>query len=77
MPILQFSFIVPFQFCPCWCIHLPQEVLLMCRRNQLLGVALGGVGIGMLLACFFESGFFCCCLGVGLVMAGLCVLQKK
>ncbi len=49
----------------------------MCRRNQLLGVALGGVGIGMLLACFFESGFFCCCFGIMLVMAGLFVLQKK
>lgn len=49
----------------------------MCRRNQLLGVGLGCIGIGMLISCFFESGFFCCCIGIGLVAAGLFVLQKK
>ena len=54
-----------------------REVLSMCRRNQLLGVGVAGVGIGLLLACFFESGFFCCCVGIGLVIAGVCLLQKK
>ncbi len=49
----------------------------MCRRNQLCGVWLAGVGIGLLVACFFESGFFCCCVGIGLVAAGVCLLQKK
>jgi hypothetical protein len=49
----------------------------MCRRNQLLGVFFAGVGIGLLLACFFESGFFCSCLGIGLVGAGVCLLQKR
>ena len=49
----------------------------MCRRNQLLGVAAVGVGIGMLLACFFESGFFCCCAGIGLVITGVLVLPKR
>lgn len=49
----------------------------MCRRNQLLGVAAAGIGIGLLLACCFESGFFCCCVGVGLIIAGVLILQKK
>ena len=49
----------------------------MCRRNQLLGVLAGGVGIGLLLACFFESGFFCCCAGLGLIVGGVLILQKK
>ena len=53
------------------------EVLPMCRRNQLVGVALGGIGVGLLLACFFEAGFLCGAVGVGLILSGLWVLQKK
>lgn len=49
----------------------------MCRRNQLLGVLAAGVGIGLLLACFFESGFFCGCVGIGLIVTGVLILQKK
>lgn len=49
----------------------------MCRRNQLLGVLAAGVGIGLLLACFFESGFFCSCVGIGLIVTGVLILQKK
>lgn len=49
----------------------------MCRRNQLLGVWVAGIGIGMLIACFFESGFFCCCVGIWLLIAGVCLTQKK
>ena len=49
----------------------------MCRKNQLLGFLLAGVGIGLLLACFFESGFFCCCVGIGLLVSGVCLVRKK
>ena len=49
----------------------------MCRRDRLLGILAAGVGIGMLLACFFESGFLCCCVGLGLLVTGVLVLQKK
>ncbi len=49
----------------------------MCRRNQLLGVLAAGVGIGLLLACFFESGFFCSCCGVFLIVSGVLVIQKR
>jgi hypothetical protein len=49
----------------------------MCRRNQLLAVGAIGVGLGLLLACFFESGFFQVFVGAGLIVAGVTLLQKK
>lgn len=49
----------------------------MCRRNQLLGVALAGFGLGLLAACFFESGFFCCCVGITILLVGFAFLKKK
>ncbi len=49
----------------------------MCRKNQLLGIALAAFGLGLLAAVFFESMLFCGCLGLGCVVVGLCVLQKK
>ena len=49
----------------------------MCRRNQLLGILAAGVGIGMLLACLFESGFFCSCFGICMIVSGVLILQKK
>lgn len=48
----------------------------MCRKSQLLGCAVACFGIGMLVSCFFESGFFCCCVGVMALVAGI-VLGKK
>jgi hypothetical protein len=49
----------------------------MCRRNQLIGIFALGFGLGMLFAGLFESGFFCGCVGVGLMAGGLLILQKK
>lgn len=49
----------------------------MCRRNQLCGVALMAFGLGILAAAFFESVFFCGCLGFGGIVVGVVVLQKK
>lgn len=57
--------------------RLFQEVLPMCRRNQLLGVLVAGIGVGLLLACLFDSGFFCSCVGIGLIAAGVVILQKR
>lgn len=48
----------------------------MCRKNQLWGAVVAAMGVGMLVACFFESGFFCCCVAVGLIVAGV-VLSRK
>lgn len=49
----------------------------MCRRNQLCGVGMLCFGLGLLVAGFFESVFFCGCLGVGVIITGFVVLQKK
>ncbi len=49
----------------------------MCRRNQLLGVALAAFGLGLLAASLFESVLFCGCCGLGCVFVGIIVLQKK
>lgn len=49
----------------------------MCRRNQLLGAFLIGVGLGLLAARLFESVFFCGLVGVGFLAVGIMVMQKK
>lgn len=49
----------------------------MCRKNQLLGCMLAAFGIGMLVGCFFESGFFCGFLGLSLAIAGLALSHRK
>jgi hypothetical protein len=57
--------------------RIDREVMAMCRRNQLFGIFALGFGLGMLFAGLFESGFFCGCVGVGLMAGGLLILQKK
>ncbi len=49
----------------------------MCRKNQLWGLLMMAFGVGMLLACCFESGFFCGLLGLGLAIAGGVMACKK
>ncbi len=49
----------------------------MCKRNQLLGVALTAFGLGLLSASFFESGLFCGFVAVVGIVAGIGILQKK
>ncbi len=49
----------------------------MCRKKQLLGVALLGFGCGLLLASFFELGFLCGCLGLIAMVGGVICLQKR
>ncbi len=48
----------------------------MCRRNQLLGVLLVGLGIGLSVACRVQSVFWCTCFGLGALALGVCMLQK-
>ncbi len=48
----------------------------MCRKNQLWGCAIAAFGVGLLISLFFESGFFCSCIGFGLICVGV-VLGKK
>ncbi len=49
----------------------------MCRRDQLLGVGLAAFGLGLLAAGWIESTFLRWVWGVGLVIAGILILQKK
>lgn len=49
----------------------------MCRHNQLLGCAIMALGIGLLIGLSLKGGFFCVCLGFGLLIAGVCVAGKK
>ena len=70
-------FYVVFFCVICFRHRLFGEVLPMCRRNQLLAVGAVGLGFGLLLACFFESGFFQVCVGAGLIVVGVTLLQRK
>lgn len=49
----------------------------MCRRNQLWAFVLIAFGLGLLVGLCLSSGFVCCCLGIGAVVMGLFVLQRK
>ena len=49
----------------------------MCRRNQLLGVGLLALGLGLLAVVWIEKEYLRWTLGIGLVTAGLALLQKK
>jgi len=49
----------------------------MCRRNQVIGFCAIAFGIGLLTGCSMESGFWCCVLGVSVVIAGFVFLQNK
>lgn len=49
----------------------------MCRKNQLLGVALASFGLGLLVAGCFGSLFFCGCVGIVVIVIGIGILQKK
>lgn len=49
----------------------------MCRRYQLIGCAVTAFGLGMLVSCFIESGFWCGFLGVLIAALGIFLAQKK
>ena len=49
----------------------------MCRRNQLRGGVLLGIGLGLVIGYCLESWLLCCCGGVGLLLVGLCMMNRK
>ena len=49
----------------------------MCRRNQLWGCCMIALGLGLLIGLCIASGLVGGCLGVGAVVLGLCLIQRK
>ena len=48
----------------------------MCRQTMMLGLAIGAVGIGLLLGTLFSSTVVQVLLGSGLVILGFCLIRK-
>ena len=57
--------------------RIVQGVFFMCRYSILRGVGLMTFGVGLLIGCGMESGFWCCVLGIGAIISGIIFLQKK
>ncbi len=49
----------------------------MCRRNQLVGVALIALGVGILIGVRLADSFLVCCLAVAAAAFGFGLLSKK
>lgn len=49
----------------------------MCRRNQLRGALLLGLGIGILIGHLLDSWLLCCSGGIILVVFGFGILNQK
>ncbi len=45
----------------------------MCRKTQILGIALIALGAGILLSCLFDGWFLRFVLGAGVIVAGLLI----
>ncbi len=48
----------------------------MCRRNQLIGFALLGFGLGLLIGCWLETGLSRICLAAIGIGGGILLLKK-
>lgn len=49
----------------------------MCRKSRAIGVGLLGLGVGLIAATVFPSGFLVFIVGVALTCAGVIVLTKQ
>ena len=49
----------------------------MRRQKQLWGGVLMAFGFGILVGTWLTSGFWCHCLGIALMLCGLCVCRRK
>ena len=49
----------------------------MCRYSYLRGMGLLAFGVGLLIGCSMDSGFWCCVLGLGAIISGIVFFQKK
>lgn len=49
----------------------------MCRKNQLWGLAMLALGLGLLFGCWLESEPSQICFGIALSVGGFCIFQKQ
>lgn len=49
----------------------------MCRQNQMFGFGALAFGLGLLIGCCVESGFWCFVLGIGAILFGFVQFQRK
>lgn len=49
----------------------------MCRKNQVWGFSGVAFGLGLLIGCGMESGFWCCALGIGAIVVGFVTVCKR
>ncbi|MBQ9762401.1 MAG: hypothetical protein IJV82_04915 [Oscillospiraceae bacterium] len=49
----------------------------MCRRDQILGIALLAFGLGLLVGSWIDTHFWRVFFGIGLTAGGVLVLVKK
>ena len=49
----------------------------MCRRNQLWGFILMAFGLGLLIGQCLESGFFCTCGAIIIIVVGFFALRQR
>lgn len=49
----------------------------MCRRNQLRGFVLLGLGLGIMIGYYLDSWLLCSCGGGGLIILSLCMLNNR
>ena len=49
----------------------------MCRKKQVWGFCGIAFGLGLLIGCSMEAGFWCCVLGIGAIVFGFVMLGKK
>ena len=49
----------------------------MCRRNQLRGSLILGLGIGIAVGYLLDSWLLCCMGGIFLILGGVCMMRSK
>lgn len=59
------------------CAYAVQGVFFMCRKKYMQGWCLVALGLGLILGHCLESWFVCCAGGLGLMVLGWMVMQRR
>ena len=54
-----------------------QGVFSMCRKSQLRGCLILGLGIGIAVGYLLDSWLLCCMGGIFLIVSGFCMMNHK